>query len=74
MFDKIKIKNNIKKLEKKIAAIEKKRSRSQSALVQAILLNAEPSETDVEYFNSYTAEIDRLRSEIRDLKISIMNM
>ena len=71
MFDKAKIKSNIKKLEKKIDLIEQKRSRSQSALVQAILQNTEPDEKDVEYFNNYSAEIDSLRTEMRELKISL---
>ena len=57
MFEQKKYKQEIKRCRATIEEIERKRSRSQSALVQAILLQEEPNEADVEWFNKYTGEI-----------------
>lgn len=57
MSSKGQLKREIKKCRLTIEEIERKRSRSQSALVQAILLQEEPNEMDVEWFNKYTGEI-----------------
>lgn len=54
MFEQKKYKQEIKRCRATIEEIERKRSRSQSALVQAILLQEEPNEADVEWFNKYT--------------------
>ena len=58
----------IKKYKKQIAMIEKKRIRSQAALIEAILQNKSPSDTDVDYFNQYTAQIDYFREKIHELQ------
>ena len=64
MSEKRKYKKEIMKCRKTIEEIERKRSRSQSALVQAILLQEQPDETDVEWFNKYTGEIDAVRKHM----------
>ena len=51
MGEKRRLKKEIKLCMSTIKEIERKRSRSQSALVQAILLQEQPDETDVEWFN-----------------------
>ena len=51
-----------------IEEIERKRARSQSALVQAILLQEEPDERDVEWFNKYTGEISACRNHMIELQ------
>lgn len=51
-----------------IEEIERKRSRSQSALVQAILLQEEPNEADVEWFNKYTGEISACRNHMAEMQ------
>lgn len=61
MSSKGQLKREIKKCRLTIEEIERKRSRSQSALVQAILLQEEPNEMDVEWFNKYTGEDNRLQ-------------
>ena len=61
MFEKRKYLKEIKKCRATIQEIERKRSRSQSALVQAILLQEEPKEADVERFNKYTGDISAVR-------------
>ena len=56
MFEQKKYKQEIKRCRATIEEIERKRSRSQSALVQAILLQEEPNEADVEWFNNTRAK------------------
>lgn len=68
MFRKFKLKHEMKNNCNEIEVLEKKRYRSQSALVEAILKNETPDDQDVEYFNKYTSEIDKLRREIRAMK------
>lgn len=50
-----------------IEELEQKRSRSQAALITAILSNTSPDDEDVEYFNKFTAEIDAQRELMRAL-------
>ena len=66
MFEKRKYKKEIKKCRDTIEELERKRSRSQSALVQAILLQEEPKEADVEWFNKYTGEMTSCRNHMTD--------
>lgn len=66
--EKRKLKKEIKICRQTIEEIERKRSRSQSALVQAILLQETPNEMDVEWFNKYTGEITACRNHMIDLQ------
>ena len=68
MSEKRKLKKEIKLCMQTIQEIERKRSRSQSALVQAILLQEEPNENDVEWFNKYTGEITSCRNHMIELQ------
>ena len=68
MFEKKKFKKEIKRCRATIEEIERKRSRSQSALVQAILLQEEPNEADVEWFNKYTGEITACRNHMVEIQ------
>lgn len=68
MFEKLKLKKEIKKCQKTIEEIERKRARSQAALVQAVLLQEETNEADVEWFNKYTGEITACRNRMIDLQ------
>ena len=68
MFDERKYKKEIKRCRATIEEIERKRSRSQSALVQAILLQEEPNEADVEWFNKYTGEITACRNHMGEIQ------
>lgn len=54
--------------EEEIDALEKKRTRSQSAILQAYLNNTKPSKTDAEYFRTYTQLIEVERENLRKLK------
>jgi len=68
MFEKCKIKRKIKRYQKMIESVEKKRIRSQAALVEAILTNSVPSDEDVDYFNKHTAVINDLRNQMHVLQ------
>ena len=66
MLEKFKIRGDIKRLKRVIDDLEKKRLRSQSALVTAILEHKDPSEADVEFFNNYTKQIDQARAQLAE--------
>lgn len=68
MFEERKYKKEIKRCRATIEEIERKRSRSQSALTQAILLQEEPNEADVEWFNKYTGEITACRNHMVEIQ------
>lgn len=68
MSEKSKLKKEIKICRQTIEEIERKRSRSQSALVQAVLLQETPNENDVEWFNKYTGEITACRNHMIELQ------
>ncbi|MEG0571021.1 MAG: hypothetical protein RR497_05185 [Oscillospiraceae bacterium] len=74
MFKKMQLKKEIKELTKEIEVIEAKRSRSQSALVLAILEQKDADEKDVEYFNTYTAQINQARDTLHMKKKELENM
>jgi hypothetical protein len=66
--EKRRLKKEIKLCMQTIQEIERKRSRSQSALVQAVLLQETPDERDVEWFNKYTGEITACRNHMIELQ------
>jgi hypothetical protein len=68
MFEKLKIKAEIKRCKRIIEELESKRTRSQAALVEAILTSKSPDDDDVEWFNRYTALIDSERSKLHELE------
>lgn len=67
MFKKMKLNKAIKNSKERIAMLEQKRSRSQAALVEAILTNTEPNDADVDYFNQFTAQIEEERDHLHSL-------
>lgn len=68
MFKKAKLKRAIKKSIAKINFLEQKRSRSQAALVTAILTQTDPSDEDVDYFNHFTGLIEEERNNLHKLE------
>ncbi|MBR5922216.1 MAG: hypothetical protein IKZ59_00315 [Clostridia bacterium] len=64
MFEKSILKKQIKRAKKNIEALEKKRIRSQAALVTAILSQQTPKDEDVEYFNRFTELIEAERNKM----------
>lgn len=53
--------------EKELELLEKKRLRSLSAFVEAVINHSTPSEEDVEYFRTYSALIEQERENVRKL-------
>ena len=74
MGEKSRLKKEIKLCMSTIKEIERKRSRSQSALVQAILLQEQPDEMDVEWFNKYTGEITACRNHMIELQKKLKSL
>lgn len=68
MSKKSELKRAIVESEEEIETLEKKRSRSQSALLKAIIENKKPNDVDVEYFKTFTALIDVERENLRKLR------
>lgn len=67
MSKKSDLKKAIAESEQEIENLEKKRMRSQSALLEAFLNHTTPSDTDAEYFKIFTALIELERSNLRKL-------
>lgn len=68
MFRKIKLKKQIRACIREINLMEQRRSRSQAALVSAILTGTTPADDDVDYFNRYTAQINETRDCLHQLQ------
>lgn len=61
------LKRAIADSEKEIEALEKKRARSQSSLMAAMLSNKPQNPMDAEYFRVFSALIDSERENLRKL-------
>ena len=62
------LKKAIAASEEEIDALEKKRTRSQSAILEAYLNNTRPTNADAEYFRTYSKLIEVERENLRKLK------
>lgn len=67
MSKKSELKKLIAESEREIEVLEKKRSRSQSALLEAVVTNAKPDDEDVKYFQLYTSLIQVERENLHKL-------
>ena len=67
MLQKSKIKKEINASRKKILLLEQKRTRSQAALVYALLNHTTPNDADIQYFNDYTVQIENERAHMHEL-------
>lgn len=68
MFRKVKLKKQIRACIREINILEQRRSRSQAALISAILTGTTPADEDVDYFNRYTAQINETRDRLHQLQ------
>ena len=66
MFEKRKLNRSIRRCKQRIELLEKKRYRSQAALVDALLTHSTPDDSDVEYFNLYTTQIEKERAYLHE--------
>lgn len=68
MSKKGELKKKVRESEEEIETLEKKRGRSQSALLEAVVNNKKPDPADVEYFKVFTSLIEVERENLRKLK------
>ena len=71
MFRKLRLKRQIKQIRKRIEEIERKRARSQAALVEAILPHTTPNDDDVDFFNRFTAQIEEQRNLLHQVQAEL---
>ena len=62
------LKRKIAESEREIEELERKRGRSQSALLEAIINAQTPNPTDVEYFKVYTSLIEVKKKNMQKLR------
>lgn len=67
MFQKRKLRKQIRQSMETISVLEQKRSRSQAALVSALMKNEEPRDEEVDYFNHFSEKIERERERLHAL-------
>ncbi|MCH5148990.1 MAG: hypothetical protein J1G05_06520 [Clostridiales bacterium] len=61
-------------LEKEMAALESKRSRSMAALMEALISRRDPDESEMQFFRQYSAEIEIKRQKLIDLTVRLKHM
>ena len=61
-------------LEDEIKELEIKRSRSQAALIEALISKRDPSEDEMRFFRTYTAEIEIKREKLKKLDDLLKSM
>ena len=54
----------IRILEEEIKVLEIKRSRSQAALIESLISRQQPDEAEMQYFRTFTADIDVKRERM----------
>lgn len=67
MFERNKIAKELNALEEEIKLLEVKRSRSIAVILEALISRTAPNEEDVQYFRTFTAEIDVKREQLQKL-------
>ena len=67
MLKKIRLKRAIERSKKQIAQLEQRRTRSQAALMEAIMQHTSPDDRDVDFFNYYTSRIEEERDKMHQL-------
>lgn len=67
MFKKMKLKRAIERSKRQIALLEQRRTRSQAALMEAILQHSSPDDRDADFFNYYTTRIEEERGRMHQL-------
>lgn len=67
MSFKTELARKIKELEEEIKQLEIKRARSQASLIDALISKQEPDDQDVQFFRTYTAEIELKREQLAKL-------
>lgn len=61
-------------LEKEMAALESKRSRSMAALMESLISRRDPDEAEMQFFRQYSAEIEIKRQKLIDLTVRLKHL
>ena len=61
-------------LEKEMAALESKRSRSMAALMESLISRRDPDEDEMQFFRQYSAEIEVKRQKLIDLTVRLKHL
>ena len=61
-------------LEKEMAALESKRSRSMAALMESLISRRDPNEDEMQFFRQYSAEIEIKRQKLIDLTVRLKHL
>ena len=61
-------------LEKEMAALESKRSRSMAALMESLISRRDPDESEMQFFRQYSAEIEIKRGKLIDLTVRLKHL
>lgn len=67
MSFKTELAKKIKELEEEIKELEVKRARSQASIIDALISKQEPNEQEVQFFRTYSAEIELKREQLAKL-------
>ena len=68
------IAKEISTLEQEMQQLEFKRTRSMSALMEALISKREPAEVELQFFRQYSAEIDAKRERLIELTEQLKNL
>lgn len=68
------IQKEIQAIDAEIQILEVKRSRSMAAIIDALVNKAQPSDGDIEYFRTYSAEIEVKRDQVQALTTKMKNL
>lgn len=67
MLKRRKIAKEIYTLEEEIRLLEVKRSRSTAVILEALIKKVQPDDDDVQFFRTYTEEIELKREQLQKL-------
>ena len=74
MSKKSQLKKAIDDCEREIEAYERKRERSQTAIMRAMLAGTQPSPEDTQYFTVFSNLIDQEREKMRQLQAELAEL
>ena len=67
MSNKKALAKEINLIEKEMAELENKRTRSMAALMESLISKVDPDETEMQFFRQYSAEIEVKRERVSQL-------
>lgn len=74
MLKRNKLAKELHALEEEIKLLEIKRSRSQASIMESLISRTQPNDDDVQFFRTFTAEIDVKREQLQKLTKQLENL